>query len=68
MAIGKKRSQELSTKRFRWHDRVHSVSQAARDLGISPNILTRWCREAKEAGVKAFPDQGKPRDEEIANL
>lgn len=45
-----------------------SVSQVARELGISPNILSRWCREAQEDGGKAFPGQGKPRDEEIANL
>jgi transposase len=45
-----------------------SVSQVARELGISPNILSRWCREAKENGRKAFPGVGKPRDEEIANL
>ncbi len=24
----------------------HSVSQVVRDLGISPNLLTRWCRES----------------------
>lgn len=45
-----------------------SVSQVARELGISPNILSRWCREAKENGAKAFPGVGKPRDEEIASL
>lgn len=45
-----------------------SVSQVARELGISPNILSRWCREAKQNGGKAFPGIGKPRDEEIANL
>lgn len=45
-----------------------SVSLVARELGISPNILSRWCREAQENGGKAFPGQGKPRDEEIANL
>jgi transposase len=45
-----------------------SVSQVARELGISPNILSRWCREAKADGGKAFPGQGKPRDEEIASL
>jgi len=45
-----------------------AVSQVARHLGISPNLLTRWCREAKADGHKAFPGVGKPRDEEIANL
>lgn len=45
-----------------------SVSQVARDLGISPNILSRWCREAKENGQTVFPGAGKSRDEEITNL
>ena len=44
------------------------VSQVARDLGISANLLTRWCREAKDNGPKAFPGIGKPRDEEITTL
>lgn len=45
-----------------------SVSQLARKLGISPNLLSRWYREAKENGAKAFPGFGKLRDEEIASL
>ena len=45
-----------------------SISQVARDLGINANLLTRWCREAKADGVKAFPGQGKPRDEELVEL
>jgi transposase len=44
------------------------MSKVARDLGISPNLLTRWCRESANSGGKAFPGQGKPRDEEIAIL
>lgn len=45
-----------------------SVSQVARELGISPNVLSRWCREAKAGGGRAFPGQGRPRDEEVAQL
>lgn len=45
-----------------------SVSQVARHLGISPNLLSRWCREAETESPKAFPGIGKPRDEEIAGL
>ena len=47
---------------------AQSTSQVARDLGINPNMLTRWCREFGNAGAKAFPGQGKPRDEEMATL
>jgi transposase len=45
-----------------------SISQVARELGINPNMLARWCREQKATGGKAFPGQGKPRDEEMAAL
>lgn len=69
MATRKKFSQEYK------HEAVQlaqagdqSVSQVARELGISPNILSRWCREAEAAGPKTFPGTGKPRDEEVANL
>jgi transposase len=31
-------------------------------------MLARWCREQKATGGKAFPGQGKPRDEEMAAL
>jgi len=46
----------------------HSMSQVARDLGIAPNLLSRWCREAMADGTRAFPGHGKPKDEEIASL
>jgi transposase len=46
-----------------------SVSQVARDLGIDPNMLSRWCREVEATSPqKAFPGQGKTRDEELAAL
>lgn len=69
MATRKKFSQEFK------HEAVQvakssqqSMSQVARDLGINPNLLTRWCRESADSGAKVFPGQGRPRDEEIANL
>ena len=45
-----------------------SVSQIARELGINPNMLSRWCREAEASGTKAFQGQGKTRDEELSAL
>lgn len=45
-----------------------SASQIACDLGIDPNMLSRWCREMGSIGNKAFQGQGKPRDEEMAAL
>lgn len=47
---------------------AQSTSRVARDLGINPNLLTRWCRESGRAGNKTFPGPGKPRDEDLAGL
>ena len=46
-------------------------NKAARDLGIDRSILYQWRRrqeEAKKDGLKAFPGQGNPRDEELHAL
>ncbi len=39
-----------------------------RELGVNPNLLTRWSRQLQAAGEKPFPGQGHPRDEEMALL
>ena len=44
------------------------ASRIAHDLGLDPNMLSRWCREMGSIGNKAFQGQGKPRDEEMAAL
>ena len=69
MAIRKKFSQEFKHEAVELaRSSQQSMSQVARDLGISPNLMTRWCRESADHGSKVFPGPGKPRDEEIANL
>ena len=45
-----------------------SCRQIALELGISPNLLTRWVREAEAGASKAFSGTGTPRDEEVARL
>lgn len=45
-----------------------SCRQVALEVGINPNMLTRWVREAGTGGSKAFPGGGTPRDEEMARL
>ena len=45
-----------------------SCAQIARELGIGPNLLTRWRREADGAGALAFAGTGTPRDQEVAQL
>jgi len=54
-----------------------SAAQVARDLGINPNLLGKWKRQA-EAGQQApgaarnryvaFPGQGHAHDEEVVRL
>ena len=45
-----------------------SCRQIALEVGVNPNMLTRWVREADAGGGKAFPGGGQPRDEELARL
>jgi len=45
-----------------------SCRQVALDIGINPNMLSRWVREADEGSGKAFTGSGSPRDQEMARL
>ena len=47
-----------------------SISQAARDLGISQTVLGRWKKQFEEDPEQAFPGKGKVRlqDEELFSL
>jgi len=45
-----------------------TASEVARDLGIRPDLVSRWKRELEEESKTAFTGQGNPRDEEIARL
>ena len=45
-----------------------SIAQAARDLGLNDNMLSRWKQEATQNGQRAFPGQGYPQDEELSRL
>jgi transposase len=45
-----------------------SASAVARDLGLSPTMLNRWCREARRSSKPAFQGSGTPRDQELARL
>jgi transposase len=45
-----------------------SIAQAARDLGLNDNMLSRWKKEAEQNGGRAFPGQGHPQDEELSRL
>ena len=45
-----------------------TMAQAARDLGINDNLLSRWKKEFEAQGNLAFPSQGQPHDVELARL
>lgn len=46
-----------------------TAAQIARDLGINPNMLSRWCREQTATPAnKVFRGHGTPRDIEVASL
>jgi len=48
-----------------------SAKSVAEELGIHPTSLCKWIRdkeEEKAGGLKAFPGQGKARDEELTQL
>ena len=40
-------------------DRGVSAAQAARDLGVRQNVLSRWVREAAADEQQAFPGHGQ---------
>ena len=50
--------------------REKPVSQVAVDLGLNESVLRRWMHESQQAGsgVRVFPGQGRPRDEELVRL
>lgn len=45
-----------------------SCRQIALEIGINPNLLSRWRRESEAASDKAFSGSGSPRDEELTRL
>lgn len=50
------------------HQPEVSCRQVALEIGINPNLLSRWKKEAEAAEGKAFKGSGSPRDEEMAKL
>jgi transposase len=45
-----------------------SIAQAARDLGINDNLLSRWKKELEAQGSQAFPGQGHVQEDELVRL
>lgn len=59
---------EYKREAIRLADDLGNATQAARDLGISANMIHRWRRQLRDDGSRAFPGNGSPRDEELARL
>ncbi len=47
-----------------------SIAETARELGVNPNLLGRWKKQANENGTGAFPGKGRlgPLEEEVRRL
>ena len=45
-----------------------SISQVGRDIGVNPNLLSRWRREIDGAKGPVFTGPGVARDQELAAL
>ena len=45
-----------------------SIAQAARDLGLNDNVLSRWKKELAQQGEQAFSGQGRAQEDELAWL
>jgi|APFre7841882793_1041355.scaffolds.fasta_scaffold23631_2 transposase len=48
----------------------YKVTEAARNLGINPNVLARWKIQLTSEGTNAFPGKGRltPEKEELQRL
>jgi len=67
----KKYTREFKVEAVRMLTRSNmTVAQASRDLGINPNVLTRWKKEFANDNSQAFPGSGhlKPEEEELRRL
>ena len=45
-----------------------TLIQLGAELGLSPNMISRWRRELSQSGAVAFKGKGHARDEEMARL
>ena len=41
-----------------------TIAQAARNLGLNPNVLRKWVREQAADPVHAFPGEGQQKPEQ----
>jgi transposase len=73
MMPDKRRTYTAEFKREAVHlvtERGYALAEAARNLGLNPNMLQRWKREFVEEEHAAFPGNGRvsPAQEELHRL
>jgi transposase len=68
--MGKRRrfDREFKRQAVRLVEEGERLSQVARDLGVRPDLLRRWRKALAAEGERAFPGEGRPRDEEMSQL
>ena len=54
-------TQEFKLAAVRRLEQGVSITEVARGLEVSPNVLHRWRREFRKGPGNAFPGNGKPR-------
>ena len=61
-------SPEFKQEAVRMAEANGIMIQVARDLGVHATSIGKWQRDLRAEGKKAFPGNGKPRDEEMVQL
>lgn len=46
-------------------DHGYKITDAAKSLGIKPNLLSRWIKESKDTELEPFRGNGKLRAEQV---
>ena len=59
---------EFKREAVRLAQATNNVAATARELGIDHSVLLRWKQQLQDEGERAFPGNGNPRDQELAQL
>ena len=58
-------SREFKREAIRlWESSHKSMSEIEQDLGITPHLLSKWVRLARQEEEQAFPGKGQQRERE----
>ena len=68
MGTRKNYTPEFKREAVRLAHSTNNVAATARGLGIDHSLLVRWKQQLEHEGERAFPGNGNPRDQELAQL